>query len=243
MMNKLGTYKFHIDPYLTDFRGKATLPLIGSFLLQVATKHAEERGFGYQYMVAQNRAWVLSRLVIEIYEYPDNEQDIIVNTWVAGVNKLFTERYFSFERSDGKNIGYAKTIWAAIDITTRRPANVLELYGLAEFVSDFPCPIDNFKKIMPLKEENNSGKFSIRYSDVDINNHLNSLKYIEHFTDMFDIELFRTKDIRRFEIHFAAEAIYGKRILLYQKEEEKDIYVLEMQCEETLISSARVQWG
>jgi acyl-ACP thioesterase len=241
-MNKLGTYTFHIDPYMTDFRGKATLPLIGGFLLQVAAKHAEERGFGYQYMMAHKRAWVLSRLVIEMYEYPDNEQDIIINTWVKNVNKLFTERHFSFQNKEGKNIGYGKTVWAGIDIETRRPANVLELYGLTDFVADFPCPVENFRKIMPLKEENNGGKFTIRYSDVDINNHLNSIKYIEHFTDMFDIEMFRTKEIQRFEIHFAAEAHYGKRILLYKKEEKLNVFVLEMKTETGLISSARVTW-
>jgi acyl-ACP thioesterase len=243
MKNKLGTYKFHIDPYLTDFRGKATLPLIGSFLLQVATKHAEERGFGYQYMTAQNRAWVLSRLVIEMHEYPDNEQDMCINTWVAGVNKLFTERHFSFQNGEGKTIGYAKTVWAGIDIATRRPANVLELFGLGDFVIDVECPVAGFRKIVPLKDEAAKGKFTIRYSDVDINKHLNSIKYIEHFVDMFDIEQFRTKEIRRFEIHFAAEALYGQRVLLFQKQEADNVFVLEMKSDEGLVSAARVEWG
>jgi hypothetical protein len=40
----IGKYKFAIDAYLTDFRGKATLPMIGGFMLQAATKHADERG-------------------------------------------------------------------------------------------------------------------------------------------------------------------------------------------------------
>ena len=47
MSSIIGNYRFNIDAYLTDFRGKATLPQMSSFILQAATKHAEERGFGY----------------------------------------------------------------------------------------------------------------------------------------------------------------------------------------------------
>ena len=31
----IGKYSFVIDAYLTDFRGKATLPMIGGFMLDI----------------------------------------------------------------------------------------------------------------------------------------------------------------------------------------------------------------
>ncbi len=36
----IGIYTYAIDAYLSDFRGKATLPMIGGFMLQAATRHA-----------------------------------------------------------------------------------------------------------------------------------------------------------------------------------------------------------
>jgi Acyl-ACP thioesterase len=241
-MEKIGIYKFHLDSYASDFRGKCTLPLIGSLTLQAATKHAEERGFGYNYVLSKGRAWVLSRLVIEMIEYPDNEQDIIVNTWIANVNKLFTERDFSFEKENGKILGYARSVWASIDLQTRRPANLLENFGITDFIVEKDCPIDNIRKIPSLKDENPEENFTIRYSDLDINNHLTSIKYIEHFMDMFHIDLFKKYEVKRFEIHFVAEATYGNRIFLYKKEETDNTFVLEMRTEENLISAARVTW-
>ncbi len=241
-MQKLGTYEFNIDAYSTDFRGKATLPLMSSFLLQVATKHAEERGFGYSYMSERNIAWVFSRLMIEIYEYPYNDVKIKVNTWVSDTNKFFSERSFSIENEEGKIIGYARSLWAAIDISTRRPTNILELQGLGDFKLDHPCPIDGMKKILALKDEEPVGKFTVRYSDIDINNHLNSVKYIEHFVDMFDVEMFKNKDIQRFEISFQHEAHFGERLKLYKKEEADGIFTLEMRSNEASVSLARVTW-
>jgi acyl-ACP thioesterase len=90
MPELIGKYKFAIDAYLTDFRGKATLPMIGGFMLQAATKHADERGFGYSSMTSQRRVWVLSRMAIEVFEYPKNDTVMTISTWIVSVNRLFT---------------------------------------------------------------------------------------------------------------------------------------------------------
>lgn len=243
MPSLIGNYNFAIDAYLTDFRGKATLPMISNFVLHVATKHAEERGFGYSAMASRNRAWVLSRLVIEMLDYPEKDEEILVKTWVADVNKVFTERYVSFEKSDGKLIGFARTVWAAIDVTTRKPTNVLELPGLINYKTESDLLIEGAKKIHSLKEVDPAGKFTVRYSDVDINGHLNSMKYIEHFVDMFNIEMFKTKDIRRIEVNYINEAHFDTSLRLYKKEEAENVYVLEMRKEDVVISCCRVYWS
>ena len=239
----IGTYQFNIDAYLTDFRGKATLPLMSSFILQAATKHAEERGFGYSAMTAQRKAWVLSRFVLEMNEYPRNDDPVHVRTWVADANKFFTERCVAFDAADGRSFGFARTLWAAIDMDTRRPTNVLELGDLMRYRCEQPIPIEGTRKIPRLHEDDPAGKFTVRYSDIDINGHLNSMKYVEHFVDMFDMERFRTGDIRRFEINYVNEARFGTPLRLYRHEEAPGVFILEMRHEDALISAARVTWG
>lgn len=241
-MNKIGTYKFYIDSYLTDFQGKMTLTSVVNLLLQAATKHAQERGFGYNYVRSLGRAWVLSRLAVEMYEYPKIDNIIFINTWISGVNNFFTERNFSFEDENGKIIGYAKSIWASIDMQTRRPENVKDMYGIMDFITENEIPIEKPRKIIQLKGEQVFGKFTVRYSDIDVNNHLNSVKYIEHFVDIFDIQQFNIANIYRMEIHFICEAVFGQRLFLLKKEEELNVFVLEMRDEEKLISAARIVW-
>lgn len=244
MKQPIGKYEFAIDAYLTDFRGRATLPMIGGFMLQAATKHAEERGFGYNDMTGQQRAWVLSRMAIEIFEYPQNDTIFTINTWVADVNRLFTERYFSFENANGKIVGYAKSIWASIDLITRRPTNVNNLDELLAYIDkDLECPIDGLKKIAPLKENFDLAmSFVVKYSDIDINKHLNSMKYIEHFVDIFNIEMYEEKEIRRFEINYINEGHYGQHININKRDENDCTFILEMKEQETVICAARVVW-
>lgn len=242
MLSKIGVYPFTIDAYLCDFRGKATLPMLGNFMLQVATKHAEERGFGFNSMEGQKRVWVLSRMAIEIFEYPKNDSSIKVYTWVSEVNKIFTERCFSFEDENGKMIGYTRSVWASIDKETRRPTNVMELTDLPNYSTGEACPINGIKKIVPIKDIEPVTFFDVKYSDIDINKHLNSMKYIEHYVDLFEIELFKEKDIYRFEISYLNEAHYGSRLDVYKRKEEEGTYILEIKNDDITISSARVTW-
>jgi len=242
MLDKVGIYPFQIDAYLCDFRGKATLPMLGNFMLQVATKHAEDRGFGFHSMTGRKRVWVLSRIAIEISEYPKNDNNINVHTWVSDVNKLFTERCFAFEHEDGEMLGYARSIWASIDLETRRPTNVLELEGLSDYSTGEPAPIDGMKKILPIKDSEPFNSFDVKYSDIDINRHLNSMKYIEHYIDQFGIEMFKEKEIKRFEISYLNEGHYGATLNIFKKEENENSFILEMKDEDTTISSARITW-
>ncbi|MDR1505435.1 MAG: acyl-[acyl-carrier-protein] thioesterase [Prevotella sp.] len=243
MMTPIGRYEFGIDAYLTDFRGKATLPMIGGFMLQAATKHAEERGFGYSAMTSQQRVWVLSRIVIEVFEYPKNDTVMVLKTWVASVNRLFTERHFSFEDEQGREIGFAKSLWASIDLVTRKPTNVLELEGLSDYITEKENPIEGMTRIPALKDDYEvATDFVVKYSDVDINKHLNSMKYIEHFVDVFDIDMFREKEIRRIEINYISEGRYGTKLDILKRTEKDNIFVLEMKDGDMTVCSTRVTW-
>ena len=59
---------------------------------------------------------------------------------------------------EGKTFGFARSIWAAIDMETRRPT-LLDVEGLSAYITDRPCPIEKPGKIAPV-ENNTSGYIS-----------------------------------------------------------------------------------
>ena len=88
-MEKVGLFHFVAEPYLMDFRGRVTLPMIGNYLIHAASSHAGERGFGFNDMSERHTAWVLSRLAIEMTSYPAMSESVTLYTWVDEVGKLF----------------------------------------------------------------------------------------------------------------------------------------------------------
>lgn len=237
---KVGEYHFDIESYQLDFRGCVTIPMIGNYLLHAASTHAGARGFGYNEMTEKRTAWVLSRLAIEIMEYPALSGDVTVYTWVDEVNRLFTSRCFEFAR-DGKTFGFARSIWAAIDVETRRPT-MLDLAGIDPYLSDRPCPIVRPGKISPVETKTEGIPYVVKYSDLDINGHLNSIKYMEHLIDLFDIEMFRTKAVRRFEIAYQSEARYGMELAFHSAEQNEGRYDMAICHDGKAICRAAVTW-
>jgi len=214
-MNKVGEFHFTTESYLLDFKGQTTIPMIGNYLLHAASVHAEERGFGYSGMNSRNAAWVLSRLAIEMKEYPRMSEQVTLYTWVEEVGKLFTNRSFELVNNEGKPLGYARSIWAAIDMESRRPT-LLDVEGLSAYLTDKPVPpIEKPGKIQPVENTTEGVSYKVKYSDLDVNGHLNSIKYMEHLLDLFDIELFKQKNIGRFEIAYQSEGKYGMDLSLH----------------------------
>ena len=53
------------------------------------------------------------------------------------------------------------------------------------------------------------------YNDVDINGHVNSVKYIEHVLDLWPLEWYKEHAVKRFEIAYVAEAHAGDQLSFY----------------------------
>ncbi|MDD4516299.1 acyl-ACP thioesterase domain-containing protein [Massilibacteroides sp.] len=240
-MIKEGVFHFVTESYLLDFRGRVTIPMIGNYLLHAASSHASERGFGYTDMTEKHTAWVLSRIAIEMTDYPKLSEPITLYTWVGEVGRLFTERCFELQNGEGNPFGYARSIWAAIDLETRRPTP-LDVEGLSTYVSDRLCPIEKPGKIKPVESEVEGTSFIVKYSDLDINGHLNSIKYMEHLLDMFNIRMFEEKEVRRFEISYLAEGRYGMELTLHSEPIDTDQYAMAICHEGKAICRAAVNW-
>jgi acyl-ACP thioesterase len=244
MLPKVGRFQFHVESYVCDFTGRATLPVIGNFILQAATIHANERGFGYDDISKDNIAWVLSRISIEMAEYPVHDKDLTVETWVENVTRFFTQRCFCFIDSDNRIIGYARTIWAAINVETRRPVDIPAWRpDLADYiVEEKECPIEKLAKILPVEDIEANMGYTVRYSDIDINKHMNSVKYMEHVINVFDLSVFQEKFICKFEMVFLAEGIFGDKLKLYKQEILENEFLVDTKKGEESICRSRVIW-
>ena len=219
-MNKIGTYNFTAEPFHCDFSGRMFLGHLGNQMLNAADFHSTDRGFGMKYLMTNKRSWVLSRLAIEMEEMPKQHERYTVETWVESAMKFFTSRNFCVSDGNGKVYGYGRSIWAMIDTETRQPTDILKVDNGAInqwIVDDKPCPIEKGGRV---KMDENAGfvrTIDINYNDIDINGHVNSVKYIEHVLDLWDIAWYQGHRLKRFEIAYVAEAHQGDKLSFYRE--------------------------
>lgn len=233
LLSKVGSYDFLVEPFHCDFSHRIFIGHLGNHLLNAADFHSNERGYGMDYLNTVHKTWVLSRFVMEMQEMPIAYDRITVDTWVENVMKFFTSRNFAIRNSNGNTCGYGRSIWAMIDTETRQPVDILaERDGLitAYIEDEKPCPIEPFKRVRLSKDAKTAKVIDTHYSDIDVNGHVNSVKYIEHMLDLWPLDWYRQHRLTRIDIAYTAESYFGDRLHLIVEESadgEFDIQIMK----------------
>lgn len=223
MLDKVGTYEFLAEPFHCDFSKRLFMGHLGNHLLNAADFHASLRGFGMTYLNPRHKTWVLSRLAVEMDEMPGEYARFNVETWVEGVMKFFTHRNFRVvDAADGGKVyGYGRSVWAMIDTDTRQPEDILAVKNgeIVRYVDkDKPCPIAVPSRVKMTPAARLVGSIGTFYSDVDVNGHINSVKYIEHVLDLFGVEWYEKHSVRRLDVAYVAESHYGDTLNFYRED-------------------------
>ncbi|MDO4195372.1 MAG: thioesterase [Prevotellaceae bacterium] len=219
-LSKVGRYKNLAEPFHCDLHKELFIGHLGNHLLNAADFHSNDRGFGMVYLNAINKTWVLSRLVIEMDEMPKIYDEFYVESWVENALRYFTNRNFHIQSADGRTLGWGRSIWAMIDTETRQPVNILDVKDgeIEQWVeSERHNPIDKPSRVKMTDNAELVYEYVARYNDVDINGHVNSVKSIEHVLDIFPVETYKEKRIKRFDIAYVAESHAGDTLRFYRE--------------------------
>jgi medium-chain acyl-[acyl-carrier-protein] hydrolase len=220
-----GVYKFPIKSYDSDQNGKLTLQALFHFLQECAWDNARMNDFGFEYLEKQNAFWVLSRIFVQINEYPEWKDEIEIKTWPKGVDGFFAIRDFQIKKGD-KIIGNATSYWLILDKDSKRPKRL----------DDFNFVHENFVKEEAIKQ--NLGKLlykgdlkeldrrKVYQSDLDVNKHVNNATYVRWILDSF---FNATREpICEFEINFLNELMLNDEFIVnYGIDNDDYIYILK----------------
>ena len=251
MTQSLSKPKTWEDEYLVSFyevdaKNRVFLPSLWKYLQETAWNHAHRIGIGYLDLARDDYFWVLSRLSIEMNEYPGWGDKIRVKTWLLESSRLFAFRDFSILKEDGKIIGGAKSAWVVLNLKTRKPQRI------EPFLKDLnPLPDQHGAetKLDKLPAPSHPGEetfFTVRYSDLDMHQHVNNARYIEWVLDSYSFEMNQTHHITTFEINFLAESNCGDKLSI-QSERQKDstpifLHSIIRKEDNRELCRARVRW-
>ena len=183
-----------------DSTKKMRITGIMNVLQDLAVMGAEILGFGKDKVLDKGYLWVFSKLEIKIFRLPDYLEEIELITYPNQTMHFIYPRTFEFKDKDGNILIKATSLWCLIDKETRKLLSPKEtgVNPISQIKVDKISPINVFPT--ELKE-----KRRVRYSDLDINNHLNNIRYLEYILDLFDSNFICEKDIKKINMVFHQE--------------------------------------
>jgi len=203
---------FTISSFDLNPKGQARLTTMANFFQEMAYHHAGQLGFGYDDLKEKQTYWVLSRMKIRINHYPVWDDQVKVETWHRGMERLFGLRDFRVMDQEGNLIGIASTAWLILDAQTRRPVRSNEEVMQKSKGEDSVFADGLQKIVLPEKLEALNHR-RVVFSDLDIVGHVNNVKYMEWCIDAIKRDM-TGHEIEELEINFTHEALLGDEIVI-----------------------------
>lgn len=199
---QVGSYQVHPD-------GKISFTSLADFLQEIAWRHADSANFGRN-LLESNLMWVLARLDIRVEKSPTWGEKIQAFTAGRGADKLFAFREFLVLDSKGDVLVKAMSSWLLLHTETKRPQRA-EVVLPAHLFDPTQKPDWQPEKIRIHGEEIYRESLKVRYSDLDLNNHVNNTCYILWVENILRENNFPAKELL---INYQAECMLGDEVSL-----------------------------
>ena len=157
--------------------------------------------------------WVLSRMMLKMDTFSTWRDPVRVRTWPSGIQTVFALRDFEIRDDADRIIGSAVSAWIVIDADKRRPVrptSFAEQINSVEGLRSFDHPLNKLPKVDAADYES---RFFVRYHDLDINQHVNNVRYIEWLLESIPDFGREGLTLKELELNYLGEAFKGDRII------------------------------
>jgi acyl-ACP thioesterase len=217
------TEKHTIPCYDTDAAWRLKPTSFMNMAQEAAGRHAVYLGFGYDDLIKTNTAWILSRVHVEFIDTPKWREEITLNTWHKGLNRLFFLRDFVLTDNEGRERVKATTSWLVLNLETRRLVRDPKLIEEGTVCTENALETPADKVQMPKDVEPELVRtHHVSYSDIDTNGHTNNAMYMQWSMNSVGYDITSTRPVKEFTINFNHETKAGDYVEIYRASVEKE---------------------
>lgn len=224
-----------VDPFL-DLR----LSCLMRILQDIAIEDAERLGVGKSKTIDKGMFWIVARYSISLFKAPKYLEEVFLKTYPGNDMKFLYPRYFEVTSLSNEPLARVSSTWVVINKSDRKvnmnPFNGFTLPG-ESYVGEEPlCKKINYNELEFIEER------EVRFSETDMNSHLNNTKYLDYIFDTHNLDFYKNNQVDHFSINFNLELLSGDKVSLFRGEnngaeivagfkDNKNIFVAEISYE------------
>ena len=207
--------RYTVHTFEVDAFGRLAVPALAGLLAEAAGRHATALGVGLPALMARGATWVLVRQRVEILRPIRLHQEVEVETWPSGIDRLAALRDFVVRGADGAELARAASQWYVLDLITRRPRPPQTVLDPGRFqLQGVPRALDFREGKLPAPERwEAEQRFQVRYADIDQNLHVNNGSYLSWALEAVPRPLWESHGLSGLEVQYRAEALLGDVVL------------------------------
>ena len=226
--------KCEVDVHDVDYNGVAKTSSIMKYIQTAAQYQLTESGMSYDSLKKNNRAFILSRVKLEVLRPLRAYAPLTAITYPCESRGYSFLRCYALE-SDGEIVARAISVWALIDTESHA------LVRVNDFDLGLPTLPKNDLVLAAMKLPSNLidvGGYGVHYGDVDQNRHMNNTKYPDMYSNFLPLQ---GKMIRSITINYSNEAQMGEKLRVQRGEEGGIIYFRTVRGDGRINSEAQIE--
>ena len=200
-----------------DLYRRLRLSRLFELLQEASIRHTEQLGMGREKTLDKGLLWVVTMQRCEIERLPEYDERITLSSWPGQMMHVFFPRWYRIADEQDNTLLSASALWMLVDQQTRKMVFPdewgVEIAGVTTGREiRLPSPL----RRLPCTEE---AAFTVPYSYVDLNGHMNNVRYLDLAEDALPSEL-HERALRAMQIEYCGEARLGAVLRLRWGREE-----------------------
>ena len=226
--------KFIVQSTDIDHNLEIRLSALLRYMQDVATNHASKIKIGHEVLSKDRNIWVIVRMEMRINRLPKLDEEFIVSTHPGAATPMLFPRFFEIYDKHKKLLVSVSSSWVVINYDTRR----IVLKPFKDRV--LPSEIDKDDIPLPEKISGDASELvdtrKARYSEVDMNGHINNTHYIDYILDTHLSSYYNDYRVSKLIINFDKEIMDGDEIYLYSNKSNPEIIIGKVDGHNSFVS-------
>lgn len=224
-MNETYTKTFEIGTTSVDRFGNCRPAAILEIIQELGSDHGSLQNIDRDYLVENYHAcWILARVWYHL-ERPLHAGELLTGTtWHRGAGGLIvyrdTDLYVGQEY-----VGEAVAAWVVADLESRKMLRPGSVENIAEAAAPKEVKTRQLRLLRSPKERKVVYDRTVRYSDLDVNGHMNNTKYADVLLDALSSRELEGRFISEMQLNYSQECREGEVIGIARRMEENACYI------------------
>lgn len=196
-----------------------------SLLQEVSIEHTIQLGYPKETTLDRGLLWVISRMHLRCNRPVLYDETIQITTWPGEMMHMIYPRNYRITDPKGNIIAEGSALWVLIDSNSRHfamPADSGVIIAGADLADALPLP-----EALPGPDRDSDTLEatirSVRYSDIDLNGHVNNTRYLDWIDDLYESDWHQSNYIAEIQVNFLQE-IPPEAIIVIEKSSADEVF-------------------
>lgn len=194
-----------------DINGCWKLSSLLEIVQNTANEHGQSLHIWHGDLHEKNLSWVLFKTDLHVDRYPRLGETVRVQSFFKDMRFSFLPRYCIIKDETGKVIVRFGSLLTLIDLTTRKAVFPKEKGVILPEPSELEAPLRISMKQRAVEGTPIKSICEPQYSDLDVNGHVNNIKYADWLCNCLGIQILKQFEIEYASINYCFEVLPNER--------------------------------